>query len=276
MRRIKAVIAYDGSAFQGFQRQTRTPETVQGTIERALESLGIPGEIVGSGRTDAGVHATGQVIHFDLPEHWSRQPLEKLRIHLNRRFEAIRFKHLSPVPQDFHARYDARERIYRYVFRADPSLFERRYVARLDVGDRERFRTALQTFVGTHDFGYFLKTGSETAHNRRTVTRAYTLERDRYGFVYFHADGFLRAQVRMMIHAAATVGRGELSPEALREQLALVRRHTHRLAPPEGLYLARVLYRTSDPAPGASPDGHPSRRFEGREECRSPDRMRSD
>jgi tRNA pseudouridine38-40 synthase len=242
MQRIKAVLAYDGSAFQGFQRQTRTPETVQGSIERALESLGIPGEIVGSGRTDAGVHATGQVIHFDLPPHWNRQPLEKLRTHLNRRFAAIRFKHLSPVPETFHARYDARERIYRYIFRPDPSLFERRYVARLDVGEWERLQEALTRFIGTHDFGYFLKTGSETAHNRRTVTRAYALRRGKYGFIYFHADGFLRAQVRMMIHAAAAVGRGELSLKALKEQLALIQRHTHHLAPPEGLYLARILY----------------------------------
>ena len=242
MQRVKAVIAYDGSAFEGFQRQTRTTRTVQGTIERALESLGIPGGIVGSGRTDTGVHATGQVIHFDLPSHWSARPLADLRHHINRRFEAIRFKHLTQVPGDFHARYDARERIYRYIFRPAPSLFERRYVARLDVGEWDRLQEALACFVGTHDFGYFLKSGSETAHNRRTVTRAYALYRGRYGYIYFHADGFLRAQVRMMVHATAAVGRGELSLEALKEQIALIQRHTHHLAPPEGLYLARILY----------------------------------
>jgi tRNA pseudouridine38-40 synthase len=242
MRRVKAVLAYDGSAFEGFQRQTRTANTVQGAVERALESLGIPGGIVGSGRTDAGVHATGQVIHFDLPEHWELQPLEKLRTHLNRRFDAIRFKHLVRVPDDFHARYDARERIYRYIFRPEPSLFERRYVARLDAGEWDRLQEALSCFVGTHDFGYFLKTGSETAHNRRTVTRAYALRRGKYGFIYFHADGFLRAQVRMMVHAAAAVGRGELSREDLRRQIGLEKRFTTKLSPPEGLYLARVLY----------------------------------
>jgi len=242
MRRIKAVIAYDGSAFEGFQRQTRTPHTVQGTIERALESLGIPGEIVGSGRTDAGVHATGQVIHFDLPAHWQHQSLAKLRQHLNRRFEAIRFKHLSPVSDSFHARYDARERIYRYLFRPEPSLFERRYVARLEIGDPGRLAEALRIFVGSHNFSFFLKTGSETAHNRRTIFRAYLLERNGYGYIYFHADGFLRAQVRMMIYAAAAVGREEMSLDELEEQLAMKKRLTTRLAPPEGLYLARVIY----------------------------------
>jgi tRNA pseudouridine38-40 synthase len=240
--RIKAVLAYDGSAFEGFQRQTRTGRTVQGTLERALAALGISGPVVGSGRTDTGVHATGQVIHFDLPPHWQVQSLVKLRRHLNRRLEAIRFKHLTPVPEDFHARYDARERVYRYLFRRDPSIFERRYVARLDIGDPGRLAAALTAFTGTRDFSYFLKTGSQTAHNRRTIFRAYALERGAYSFIYFHADGFLRAQVRMMVHAAAAVGRGELSLEALREQLALRRRHTDRLAPPEGLYLARVIY----------------------------------
>jgi len=243
MQRIKAVIAYDGSIFEGFQRQTRTPYTVQESIEEALKRLGISSGIVGSGRTDAGVHATGQVIHFDLPAYWRRQSLRKLRQHLNHHLSAIRFKHLTPVAPDFHARYDARERIYRYVYRPDPSLFERRYVARLDPGDPERLSSALRCLIGTHDFGYFLKTGSPTSHNRRTIFKAYTIKRGKYGMIYFHADGFLRAQVRMMIYAAAAVGRGELSHDALKDQIRLQRRHTTRLAPPEGLYLARVIYR---------------------------------
>ena len=240
--RIKAIIAYDGSAFEGFQRQKRTPRTVQGELERALHSLGIESQIIGSGRTDAGVHATGQVVHFDLPEHWAAQPLKKLQTHLNNRFDAIRIKHLSPVKNDFHARYDAKERIYRYVFRPEPSIFERRYVARLSIGDWKLLTRALECFVGRHDFGYFLKTGSQTSHNVRTITRAYALQRGPYGYIYFHADGFLRAQVRMMVHAASAVANGELSLEQLREQLKLQTRHTTRLAPPEGLYLARVIY----------------------------------
>ena len=242
MERIKAVVAYDGSVFKGFQRQSRVSDTVQGTIERGLESLGISGPVIGSGRTDAGVHATGQVIHFDLPEYWSKQGLRKLRQHLNSRFRAIRFKHLTSVDSNFHARYDARERIYRYICRPEPSLFERHYIARLDLGDLPRFREALRSFEGTHDFGYFLKTGSETAHNRRTIFKTAFIQRSRYSFLYFHADGFLRAQVRMMVHAAAAVGRGELKPEALKEQIALRKKHTNGLAPPEGLYLARVIY----------------------------------
>jgi tRNA pseudouridine38-40 synthase len=242
MQRVKAVIAYDGSAFEGFQRQKRTPRTVQGTLERALASLGIDSLVVGSGRTDTGVHATGQVIHFDLPSHWAEQPLSKLQTHLNNRLEAIRFKHFTPVPADFHARYDAKERIYRYVFRREPSIFERKYVSKLPLADEEKLTEALKTFEGRHDFSHFLKTGSETAHNIRTITKACFLRRGKYGYIYFHADGFLRAQVRMMVHAAAAVTNAELTLEQLREQLDLGTRYTTRLAPPEGLYLARVIY----------------------------------
>ena len=161
--RVKGVIAYDGSVFEGFQRQNRTPNTVQGTLERALASLGIESPLIGSGRTDAGVHATGQVIHFDLPAHWQRRGLEELTLFLNRKMEAIRIKHLSRVPESFHARYDARERIYRYLYRTEPSIFERRYVARLHVTDISRLQQALDLFVGRHDFSYFLKSGSETS-----------------------------------------------------------------------------------------------------------------
>jgi len=126
--RIKAVIAYDGSCFEGFQRQTRTARTVTGVIEDALRSLHIDAQIIGSGRTDAGVHATGQVIHFDLPPYWKDLP--KLQRELNKKLTAIKFKHLSWAPDTFHARFDAKRRIYRYLFKHQtPTVFERNYVS---------------------------------------------------------------------------------------------------------------------------------------------------
>jgi len=240
--RIKAVLAYDGSVFEGFQRQTRTERTVTQTVERALASVGIPVRIVGSGRTDAGVHATGQVIHFDLPRHWETRPLSLLRTHLNNKLTAVRFKHLTVAGDDFHSRYDARERIYRYVLRPIPSVFERNYVSALCPGDFSLLSRAMETFVGTHDFIYFHKTGSDPRHTRRTVFRAYARTHGAYTFLYFHADGFLRAQVRMMIHAALCVSSGTLTLRQLRDQLAGRRRHLTGLAPPHGLYLARILY----------------------------------
>jgi len=239
--RVKAVIEYHGGMFEGFQRQTHTTNTITTAIETALRSLGIETAIVGSGRTDAGVHATGQVIHFDLPSFWS--DLRKLRTHLNARLAHIRFKHLIPVPDDFHARFDARRRIYRYLFTPrEPSVFETPFVAHITAENMEALSRALQRFEGTHDFGFFKKTGSETANDIRTIYRTRLERIGRYHAVYFEADGFLRAQVRMMLQAAFDVADGRLTPEQLDEQLTLHRRHTTRLAPPQGLYLARVIY----------------------------------
>jgi tRNA pseudouridine38-40 synthase len=93
--RVKAVISYDGSVYLGFQKQKSTTKTVTHAIEEALNSLHIKSSIVASGRTDAGVHATGQVIHFNLPDFWS--DLNKLKTNLNRKLKEIEFKHISSV-----------------------------------------------------------------------------------------------------------------------------------------------------------------------------------
>ncbi len=239
--RVKAVIAYDGSAFEGFQRQTRTPRTVATAIEKALKNLGIENPITGSGRTDAGVHATGQVIHFDLPDYW--HDLAKLQTHLNGQLEAIAIKHIAPVSDDFHARFDARKRIYRYLLSSTlPSVFERRYIAYVPNLNLHKLQHALALFEGTHDFGYFRKSGSETKDDIRTIYQTRLRKIGKYYAIYFEADGFLRAQVRMMLAAAFEVNRGELNLDLLREQLEMHHRHTTHLAPPEGLYLARVIY----------------------------------
>jgi tRNA pseudouridine38-40 synthase len=242
--RVKAVIAYDGSSFEGFQRQKRTENTVTGHIERALLSLGIDSPIVGSGRTDSGVHASGQVIHFDLPPHWHRRSLDELRRHIDSRLESIDFKHISRVDSTFHARYDAKVRIYRYVFRSSVSVFERRYVARmsLDTHEREKMRKALLLFTGRHDFEYFMKKGSDTRNYVRNVYAAYTKYRGEYGFVYLHANGYLRSQVRLMVAAAYAVAKGRLQPDELAAQIDRRARYISAPAPAEGLYLARVIY----------------------------------
>ncbi len=239
--RIKATIAYDGTDFEGFQRQKSTRNTITTAVEGALRSLQIEGPITGSGRTDAGVHASGQVIHFDLPPFWN--DLRKLRLHLNGRLDHIKFKHLTPVADDFHARFDAKRRIYRYLFSPQElSVFEQRYIARIAPLDLAVLEEALRLFEGTHDFGYFMKTGSQTRDNLRTIYRTRLKKLSRYYAIYFEADGFLRAQVRMMLSAAFDTAAGTLTQKQLEEQLSLTCRHTTRLAPPEGLYLARVIY----------------------------------
>ena len=239
--RVKAVIAYNGTRFQGFQKQTSTRQTITTTIEEALKSLGITSPLTGSGRTDAGVHATGQVIHFDLPPYWKN--LNKLRSHLNGKLEDVRFKHISIVDQDFHARFSAKRRIYRYCIKStEPTLFEKEFVSSLPLGNSEKLGEALACFMGEHDFSYFLKTGSETKNNVRQIYKAYHIQRGRYHYLYFEANGFLRAQVRMMIDFAIKVANEALTLTQLEEQLTLKTIHSRGLAPPQGLYLSRVLY----------------------------------
>ncbi len=238
---LKAVIAYDGSYFEGFQRQTRTDRTITTAIEKALASLNIDSQITGSGRTDSGVHATGQVIHFEAPDHWN--DLKKLRNILNRKLEHIAFKHISVAPEGFHARFSAKRRIYRYIFRTTPpSVFESNYISHYPPFDTAMLQNALKLFEGRHDFGYFHKSGSQIHSSIREIYRARYLRRGEYHCIYFEANGFLRAQVRMMVDTAMKCANGELTLEQISDQLEHKNRHTTTLAPPQGLYLARILY----------------------------------
>jgi len=239
--RVKAVLSYDGSFFQGFQRQTRTHNTITGSIESALHSLHIDCDIIGSGRTDAGVHATGQVIHFDLPAYWT--DTTKLLHALNRKLKHLRIKHITPVDDTFHARFSAKRRIYRYLFKQKkPSLFEENYVAHYPVFDEIQLQEALRAFEGEHDFAYFHKTGSEIHSTTREIYSARHRLYGNYHMLYFEANGFLRAQVRMMIDAAMQCASGQLTAEMLGEQIAGTQRYSTSLAPASGLYLARIIY----------------------------------
>ena len=240
-QRVKAVIAYDGSKYFGFQKQKSTAQTITQEIEKALSSLHISSAIVGSGRTDAGVHATGQVIHFAIPEYWD--DLQKLKLNLNRKLYHIQFKHITFVPSDFHARFHAKKRLYRYVFKTSkPSVFEQEYISYYPKFNAFALTQALETFIGHHDFDYFRKTGTQTHTSTREIYQAKYIQRDNYHFIYFQANGFLRSQVRMMVDAAMQVSYDNLTVEALKAQLICQEKHTTKLAPPQGLYLARVLY----------------------------------
>ena len=239
--RVKAVIAYDGSEYQGFQKQKSTPQTITTQIEKALISLNINSTIVGSGRTDAGVHATGQVIHFDLPIFWS--DLDKLRETINRKLTDIEFKHISQVDDDFHARFSAKKRVYRYIFKISKvSIWERKYISHYPEFDSILLQKALKIFEGVHDFKYFHKMGSITHTDIREIYSAKYIKRGDYHIIYFQANGFLRSQVRMMVDSALSCAKKEMRIEELIEQLKLKKQYTTKLAPPEGLYLARILY----------------------------------
>lgn len=239
--RVKAVITYDGSSYSGFQKQKSTKQTITTMLELALRSLNIASDITGSGRTDAGVHASGQVIHFDLPPFWSN--LDDLKQNINRKLTDIRVKHICEVNDDFHARFTAKKRVYRYVFKTSkPSVFEQKYISQYAPFDAALLQEVLQTFVGSHDFDFFRKTGTDTHTSIREVYSAKYVKRGDYHFIYFTANGFLRAQVRMMIDATMLCVHKELTLTQLKEQLTCQTKHTTRLASPQGLYLARIIY----------------------------------
>ncbi len=239
--RVKAVVAYDGSAYFGFQKQTSTSKTITHDIEEALRSLKITSSIVGSGRTDAGVHATGQVIHFDLPEFWT--DLEKLKVNLNRKLKEIEFKHIYKVPNDFHARFWAKKRVYRYVFKTkQPSVFEKKYLSYYPEFDTKLLKEALKCFEGEHDFSYYHKTGTLTHTTVRKIYQTKYIKHNDYHYIYFQANGFLRSQVRMMIEATMQCARGEISLKQLTQQLEVKEKYVTKLAPYEGLYLAKIQY----------------------------------
>ena len=239
--RVKAIIAYDGSHYFGFQKQTSTKQTIMYALQEALKSLQIHSEVIGSGRTDAGVHASGQVIHFDLPEYWS--DLNKLKLNLNRKLDDIHIKHITQVSDDFHARFSAKKRVYRYVFKTTPvSVFEKRYISQYGAFDTLLLQKALHCFEGQHNFSYFRKTGTQTHTTIREIYTALYNERHGYHYIYFTANGFLRSQVRMMVDAAMQCATDTLSIDALQEQLTCSHKYSTKLAPPEGLYLARIIY----------------------------------
>ncbi len=241
MKRVKAIIVYDGGYFQGFQKQKNTKKTITSQIEIALRSLGIHDDIRGSGRTDAGVHATGQVIDFKVPEFW--KDLKKLKFELNRKLKHISFKHISFVSDDFHSRFSAKKRVYRYIFKTTiPSIFEQNHIAYYPTFNQILLTNALKVFEGEHDFSNFIKTGSVTHTNIRQIYKAHYKSYMNYHILYFEANGFLRSQVRMMVESSMQVAMNKLKIEELKEQLELKNRYLTKLAPAEGLYLARILY----------------------------------
>ncbi|PTQ52824.1 MAG: tRNA pseudouridine synthase A [Hydrogenibacillus schlegelii] len=244
MRRVALVVAYDGRAFAGFQRQPGR-RTVQGALEAALRDwFGHPVPVVGAGRTDSGVHALGQVVHLDL----ERPPGPSALVGgLNVRLPPdVRVLNAAPVPADFHARYGARAKtyVYRMVLRSVLYPHDRGLATavpeRLDVA---AMAEAAALFRGRHDFAAFSRTGGSARTTVRTLFSVDLVRRGSELFLWLRGDGFLYAMARQIAGALIDVGRGRLSPEAIRRRLAGDRSAPGAAtAPPDGLYLFRVEY----------------------------------
>ena len=249
MRTIRLTLEYDGTGYCGWQRQRGSaaagPPSVQATLERAVRDIaGEPAEVVGAGRTDAGVHALGQVAVFTTA---SRIPIGRFPPALNARLPAdICVLEAQEAPAAFHARRDAVSRTYRYEIlnRPAPSalLRDRAYhiPEPLDVA---AMRRALSAFIGPHDFAAYRGVGSLTRTTLCTVLAADWDRLDERLSLTITADRFLRHMVRMIVGTLARVGLGRLPADAPGEYLAdLDNRRTGPTAPPHGLYLLRVDY----------------------------------
>jgi tRNA pseudouridine38-40 synthase len=248
MKRWKCVCAYDGGGFSGWQSQPKR-DSVQDAIEARLAGvLGTHVRIHASGRTDSGVHAYGQVFHFDVDwSHGSHKLAAALRHRLPK---AIQIVSVREAARDFHARFSAKGKVYEYrIHLGDADPFTRPYAwaipKPLDVAAMRKSATLLQ---GRHDFKAFAAlNGAEPGDEAGTVrnlSRLAVVVRGRSMRIVAEADGFLYKMVRSLVGALVAAGEGKLTPEEIRRCLSSgVRTALVQTAPPQGLFLRRVRYR---------------------------------
>ncbi len=242
--RYKVVLAYDGSAFRGMQRQ-KNGRSVQAEVEAALRSLGWLGRsLLVAGRTDAGVHASGQVAAFDLD--WRHAP-EALQRALNAGLPAdVVVSQLSLAAEDFHPRYQARSRRYQYRLYCQPQRdpLRERYAWRVwpALGLRPLL-TAAKQLRGRHDFGSFGSAPTPSGSTVRHVQAAGWQRTTEDEFVFtVSADGFLYRMVRRMVGLQVKIGQGQEDPEQVARLLQDGRTKARHMAPPQGLTLVAVEY----------------------------------
>ena len=254
--RVGLLIAYDGRSFSGWQIQPED-RTVQGVIEEALTSLsGDKVRITGAGRTDAGVSAWGQVAHFELDESISI-PVDRLALVLNKRLPPeIRILVSRPVFREFHARYSARQKIYKYSFRWTPEGLSRH------PGDHpfsspisssfvlERAVAASHLLLGRHDFRHFTVASSAPEDATRTIDDFFWEKTPDGLSFWISGPGFLHRMVRMIGGFLRDIGSGKRHKAELSRLLepgSPPPEPSISPLPPEGLSLVRVMYRDPDP-----------------------------
>ena len=241
--KVAIIISYNGAHFKGSQVQKETSNTVMGKLYKALVALQIETKLHASGRTDAGVHAFKQVMHFQVPSFWS--DISKLKYNLQKQLpSSIKIRKIYKVSKDFHSRYSAKRRVYRYILcdnRSNP--FETDFVTFIDKKiDINTVTKTLKLFEGKHDFVFFKKNGGAEGKTVRTIfkTRVYTYKNKT--IFYFEADGFLRSQIRLMVSFILKINGNELTNAQLLEQLKGEKIYNRELAPPNGLYLSNIIY----------------------------------
>ena len=245
MNHIKIVLQYDGSRYDGWQKQGNTVQTIQGKLEDVLEKLaGVPVEVRGAGRTDAGVHALGQTADFYIPDPIS--PPE-VKSYLNRYLpEDIRILKAEQAGERFHSRLNAVSKTYRYVIETGEKkdVFQRKYVYGLGKRpDVEAMKQGASFLTGERDFKSFCANKKMKKSTVRTVYSIDIREEGSRIILTFRGNGFLYHMVRIMTGTLIEVGLGKRPPEDIKRILAAANREEAGFtAPAEGLFLVKVDY----------------------------------
>ena len=246
MPRYKLTIEYDGGPYIGWQRQ-KIGLSVQGVLENAGKKLNRnePVEVYGSGRTDSGVHALGQIAHMDLKKEYRTDKIrDAMNFHMAS--DPVTILKAEMVPDEWHARFDATEREYLY------RVIDRRMKLSLDKGrlwripvklNVELMHKAAQHLVGQHDFTTFRDTQCQAKSPTKTIDAITITRVEEEIHFYFRARSFLHKQVRSMVGTLVEVGLEKLNPESIKEILeSRDRTKCGPVAPPDGLYLKSVKY----------------------------------
>lgn len=245
MKNYKIIIQYDGTRYSGWQAQKSTPDTIQAKIEHVLGTLANhPVEIMGSGRTDAGVHALGQVANFHIEDSFSK---EEILLALNQYLpKDIAVCSIEEVDLRFHSRLTAVKKTYVYRIHTSPisNVFERKFVYDYQIPlDVEKMRQAAVHLVGTHDFKSFC---ANKKMKKSTVRTIYSIDIEELADeikISYTGNGFLMNMVRILTGTLIEVGDGRRSADSMPDiLLALDRETAGYTAPPQGLCLKEVFY----------------------------------
>lgn len=243
--RLKLIIAYDGAPYAGWQSQPGG-NSIQDMLGAALRQInGAPVVVHGSGRTDAGVHALAQCAHVEVIKE-RLSPPDWLRALNGNLPPTIRVLKATKAAPDFHARFSAKGKIYRYLIRQGPVPLPHelgRAWHHPQALDLEKLRSAVALFAGRHDFAAFAANrGTPVLDTKRVIRRATVQKSGTRLRITFEGNGFLYKMVRMMTGAAVRVARDQATLADLRARLARGGPQWTHVAPAEGLYLVRVIY----------------------------------
>ena len=244
MRNIKLTIEYDGKEFNGWQKQPNKLN-IQGTIEQAIKNItGEDVELNASGRTDAGVHALGQVANFKTN---SEIPIEKFAIAINSKLKkSIVIKKAEEVDERFHSRLNCKRKTYRYIINNSPEgtaiyrYLETHIPQKLDVKKMEQ---ALKYFEGEHDFKAFKASGTSSKSSVRTIYKTQIYKKEDRIIIELTGNGFLYNMVRIIAGTLVDVGLGKIEPQQIENIIKEKKReNAGKTLPPNGLYLVSVEY----------------------------------